>query len=186
MKTDALYIRTSPVCPDDQRERLEKKLGKSKRPRQWYEDVGCDLIDDRPALQNLIDDIKAGRIGRVYFCNLQVIGFRSLDELAEFMNLCHDHGVDIRAPEPTWNAASRAAKAFRSERRSIPTRDGLAKRQAEGKPQGGDRRSGTREIKPAAVRKILDLHDQGVSDSEIARRVGHDRRTVKSVWERGG
>lgn len=185
-KHDALYIRTSPLCTGNQRVQLEKKLGRSKRPRQWYEDVGCEPMGERPAYAKLLADIKSGGVGRLYVASLRALGFRNLDELGDLIVLCEEQGVEWKGPEPTFRSAARAASAFRSERHDMRVREGIAQRKSQGKSQGGDRKSGTRDIPPESVKKILDLHERGLSDREIARRVGHDRRTVKSVRERGG
>jgi DNA invertase Pin-like site-specific DNA recombinase len=153
----------------------------------WFKDKFTGTTMDRPGLERLLADVRAGKINKVVVWRLDRLGRTAkglltlLDELQAlgvgFVSL--REGFDLAIPAGRLMAGVLASvAAYETEVRKERQLAGIAKAKAEGKSWGG-RKVGTRVRLTVEKEKLIrQLHTEGQPVAAIARLVGLTRKTV--------
>jgi DNA invertase Pin-like site-specific DNA recombinase len=153
----------------------------------WFKDKFTGTTMDRPGLERLLADVRAGKINKVVVWRLDRLGRTAkglltlLDELqvlgVGFVSL--REGFDLGTPSGRLMAGLLASvAAYETEVRKERQLAGIAKARAEGKTWGG-RKVGTRVRLTIEKEKLIrQLHGEGKPVAAIARLVGLTRKTV--------
>lgn len=215
MKKAALYIRVSTdaqfeegYSADAQKEMLAAYCTtKGWKKYEFYIDGGFTGSNiERPAMQQLIEDVKRGQIGAVVVYKLDRLSRSQKDTLYLIEDVFNPHGVAFTSLNENLDTATPMGRAMlgimsafaQLERETIRerTRMGMKERVKEGLWMGGgrtpfgydyDRSSGI--LVPNAdaqtVRKIYELYLAGYSAARIADMVGmkHDKQ-VRDILSR--
>jgi putative DNA-invertase from lambdoid prophage Rac len=96
MKKAAIYIRvsTSEQTTENQRERLMGFCSRVYEVYKVYEDIGSGLRDDRPAFNEMMDDMRAGCFDAIIVWKLDRIG-RSLQHLLHIFQEMQKKKIDF-------------------------------------------------------------------------------------------
>lgn len=183
------YLRVSSLQQDtrSQEPEMETWAKAQQGPTTWYRDkfTGTDM--DRPGLDQLLADARAGKINRVVVWRLDRLGRTAkgllilLDELKTlgvgFVSL--REGIDLNTPAGRLMAGVLASvAAYETEVRKERQLAGIAKAKADGKTWGG-RKPGTRiRLTEEKEHVIGQLRGEGHTVAAIARLVGLTRKTV--------
>ena len=161
----------------------------------WYKDRFTGTTMDRPGLERLLADVRAGKIKKVIVWRLDRLGRTAkglltlLDELQTlgigFVSL--REGFDLGTPAGRLMAGVLASvAAYETEVRKERQLAGIAKAKSEGKEWGG-RKIGTR-VRLTVEKETLikQLRIERKSVASIARLVGLTRKTVYKAIRRNG
>ena len=118
-KTDALYTRVSTDAQRDrgesisnQKERLLVYAKERQLNPKLYADPGFSAKDtNRPALRQLLDDIKAGRIKSVLVTKLDRIS-RSMKDLLDLLTLFEDRQVEFKSITQPFDTSTAMGRGF--------------------------------------------------------------------------
>lgn len=161
----------------------------------WYRDRFTGTTMDRPGLERLLSDVRAGKIKKVIVWRLDRLGRTAkglltlLDELQTlgigFVSL--REGFDLGTPAGRLMAGVLASvAAYETEVRKERQLAGIAKAKSEGKEWGG-RKIGTRvRLTHEKEALIKQLRGERKSVASIARLVGLTRKTVYKAIKRNG
>jgi DNA invertase Pin-like site-specific DNA recombinase len=192
---NAIYIRVSSASQDvkSQEPDLTTWAKAQDQATTWYRDRFTGTTMDRPGLDKLLADARAGKVSKVCVWRLDRLGrtasglLHLLDELQGlgigFVSL--REGIDLSTPAGrlmlvVLSGVSQYETEVRKERQLA----GIAKAKAEGKTWGG-RRAGTRvKLTQEKEALILQLHAQKKPVAVIARLVHLTRRTVYKALRR--
>lgn len=161
----------------------------------WYKDRFTGTTMERPGLERLLADVRAGKIKKVVVWRLDRLGRTAkglltlLDELQTlgigFVSL--REGFDLGTPAGRLMAGVLASvAAYETEVRKERQLAGIAKAKSEGKAWGG-RKIGTRvRLTHEKETLIKQLRGERKSVASIARLVGLTRKTVYKAIKRNG
>lgn len=159
----------------------------------WYKDRFTGTTMQRPGLEQLLADMRSGKITKVCVWRLDRLGRTAkgllilLDELqvlgVGFISL--REGFDLGTPAGRLMAGVLASvAAYETEVRKERQLAGIAKAKADGKTWGG-RRPGTRvRLTVEKESLIRQLRAQGKQIATIARLVGLTRKTIYKALQR--
>ena len=161
----------------------------------WYKDRFTGTTMERPGLERLLADVRAGKVKKVIVWRLDRLGRTAkglltlLDELQTlgigFVSL--REGFDLGTPAGRLMAGVLASvAAYETEVRKERQLAGIAKAKSEGKAWGG-RKLGTR-VRLTLEKETLikQLRGERKSVASIARLVGLTRKTVYKAIKRNG
>ena len=161
----------------------------------WYKDRFTGTTMERPGLERLLADVRAGKVKKVIVWRLDRLGRTAkglltlLDELQTlgigFVSL--REGFDLGTPAGRLMAGVLASvAAYETEVRKERHLAGIAKAKSEGKAWGG-RKLGTR-VRLTLEKETLikQLRGERKSVASIARLVGLTRKTVYKAIKRNG
>ena len=161
----------------------------------WYKDKFTGTTMERPGLDRLLADVRAGKVKKVIVWRLDRLGRTAkglltlLDELQTlgigFVSL--REGFDLGTPAGRLMAGVLASvAAYETEVRKERQLAGIAKAKSEGKEWGG-RKIGTR-VRLTLEKETLikQLRGERKSVASIARLVGLTRKTVYKAIKRNG
>jgi len=198
MKTTAIYLRVSSTNGqkfDSQQNDLNQWIKESKPQKvKFYRDKFTGTTMDRPAMQNLIDDLHEGEIETIVCWRLDRLG-RTAAGLTKLFDDLRKHrcnlisykdNLDLSTPGGRLNANIIASvAAYETEVRAERVKAGQAAAKAKGRSWGGSKK-GVRKGKVAAVEKqILTLYREGFSKAQIARGLNVSVLTVYDVIKKG-
>jgi DNA invertase Pin-like site-specific DNA recombinase len=159
---------------------------------RWYKDKATGTNMERPGLDKLLAEAKAGQISRVVVWRLDRLGRTArgllalLDELQAFgvgfVSL--REGIDLNTPAGRLMLVVLAGVSqYETEVRKERQLAGIARAKAEGKRWGG-RKPGTR-IRLSVEKEALirQLYAEGKAVAAIARLVGLSRKSVYKALE---
>jgi DNA invertase Pin-like site-specific DNA recombinase len=161
---------------------------------RWFRDKFTGTTMDRPGLDKLLAEARAGRISKVVCWRLDRFGRTArgllalLDELQAlgvvFVSL--REGIDLQTPAGRLMLVVLAGVSqYETEVRKERQLAGIAKAKAEGKKWGG-RKPGTRiSLTMEKEALIRQLHAEGKAIAAIARLVGLSRKSVYKALEPG-
>ena len=190
-KHAAIYVR---VSSNDQRHRsqlpdLERWAEAQDGPAKWYTDKATGKLMDRPGWNDLMKDVRAGKVSAVVCWRLDRLGRNTagvaalLDEFKarKVKLISTTEGIDFGTPIGKAVASILAALAeWETEVRGERVKAGQAVARKAGKTWGGGVR-GRRKVTRAKERTIHRLKADGESVAAICRTVGLSRPTVYSV-----
>jgi DNA invertase Pin-like site-specific DNA recombinase len=189
-----VYLRVSSQSQDikSQEPDLQTWAKAQAEPTVWFKDRFTGTTMDRPGLDKLLAEARAGKISRVVCWRLDRLGRTArgllalLDELQSlgvgFVSL--REGIDLQTPAGRLMLVVLAGVSqYETEVRKERQLAGIAKAKAEGKRWGG-RKPGTR-IKLSVEKEALirQLHAEGQAIAAIARLVGLSRKSVYKALE---
>lgn len=192
--TTAVYLRVSSQSQDikSQEPDLQTWAKAQAEPVTWFKDKATGTNMDRPGLDKLLAEARAGKINRVVVWRLDRLGRTAkglltlLDELQAlgvgFVSL--REGIDLQTPAGRLMLVVLAGVSqYETEVRKERQLAGIAKAKAEGKKWGG-RKPGTR-IKLSVEKEALirQLYAEGKAIAAIARLVGLSRKSVYKALE---
>jgi DNA invertase Pin-like site-specific DNA recombinase len=192
--TTAIYLRVSSQSQDikSQEPDLQTWAKAQADDVRWYKDKATGTNMERPGLDKLLAEARAGQISRVVVWRLDRLGRTArgllalLDELqalnVSFVSL--REGIDLATPAGRLMLVVLAGVSqYETEVRRERQLAGIAKAKAEGKRWGG-RKPGTR-IKLSVEKEALirQLHAEGKPVAAIARLVGLSRKSVYKALE---
>lgn len=200
MTKTAVYVRVSSTSQDTkaQEHELRKWAASQRAEASWYRDKFTGTTLDRPGLERLLSDVRAGKVKKVVVWRLDRLGrtAKGLHELFEellslkvgFLSL--RDSLDLSTPAGRLMAGVLASVAqYETEVRRERQLAGIAKvrEQNNGRCPWGGRKKGTRvrvtEEKEAAIRSMF---AEGRKVAAIARTVSLTRKTVYAVLDRLG
>lgn len=193
-----VYVRVSSTSQDTKSQELDlKKWTASQRDEvRWYRDTFTGTTLERPGLDRLLSDVRAGKVKKVVVWRLDRLGrtakglhvfFEELLSLrVGFLSL--RDSLDLSTPAGRLMAGVLASVAqYETEVRRERQLAGIAKvrEQHGGKCPWGGRRKGTRvKVTEEKERAILTMHRDNRRVSTIARTVGLTRKTVYGILAR--
>ena len=192
--TTAIYLRVSSQSQDikSQEPDLQAWAKAQAEDVRWFKDKFTGTQMDRPGLDKLLAEARAGKINKVIVWRLDRLGRTArgllalLDELQAlgvgFASL--REGIDLNTPAGRLMLIVLAGVSqYETEVRKERQLAGIAKAKADGKKWGG-RKPGTR-IKLSIEKEnlIRQLHAEGKAVAAIARMVGLSRKSVYKALE---
>jgi DNA invertase Pin-like site-specific DNA recombinase len=153
----------------------------------WFKDKFTGTTMDRPGLERLLADVRAGRINKVVVWRLDRLG-RTAKGLLNLLDELQALGVGFVSLREGFDLGTTAGRlmagvlasvaAYETEVRKERQLAGIAKAKAEGKTWGG-RKVGTRVRLTVEKEKLIrQLHAENKPVAAIARLVGLTRKTV--------
>lgn len=195
MPTTAIYSRVSTTAQDtaSQDRDLKRWADAQDAPVVWFRDKATGTKMDRPGMDCLLADVRAGVVKKVVVWRLDRLG-RTAKGLLDFFDELDRHhvalvslrdAIDSTTPSGRLMRTVLAAVAeFETEVRSERQRAGIAAAKAAhgGKAPWGGRKKGTRiAVTVEKETAIRTMSAQQTPISEIARVVGVSRPTVYKV-----
>lgn len=188
--TTAIYARVSTKNQDTDNQVLELRAIAEKAG--W--EIGDVYIDhgisgakgreERPALDNLLKDVTRRKVSRVMVWSVDRLG-RSLQDLISTLNEIKDAGADLFIHQQALDTSIPAGKAMFSmlgvfaefEREMIRerVRSGLEKAKQKGT------KLGRKSTAPIIAKQIIQYRNEGLSQTDIARKVGVSQGTVSNI-----
>lgn len=187
----AVYLRVSSTGQDlaSQKPDLEKWVEQNANGRQvvWYEDTFTGATLNRPGLEQLNQQLRAGSVEAIVVWRLDRLG-RTASEMLAFLEHLDVSGIEFVSICDRLDTSSATGRLLRTilagfaeyEREVISERirAGITKARASGKRWGG-RRPGVRPtLTPARLQAIQALLAGNTTRTEIARQLGISRSTV--------
>lgn len=190
-----IYLRVSSSSQDTKSQEPDLQTwGKAQNDEiMWFKDKATGTTMDRPGLDRMLADVRAGMITKVVVWRLDRLGrtarglLELLDELEQlgvgFVSL--REGIDLNTPAGRLMLVVLAGVSqYETEVRKERQLAGIARAKASGKRWGG-RRVGTRvKVTVEKEKLIVKLHGEGQAVAAIARLVGLTRRTIYKVLDR--
>jgi DNA invertase Pin-like site-specific DNA recombinase len=191
MKKIAIYLRVSTIGQDVASQEPDLKawlrLHGRKRPAAWYRDTFTGKTFKRPAMQQLEEDIRSGRIGIVVVWRLDRLG-RTASETLRFLDDLDASDVGFVSVRDGIDSISAAGRLLRTilagfaeyEREVISERiqAGVARAKAAGKRWGGKRVGQRSKLTKEKLGALKDLLAAGKKKTAIARQLGISRASV--------
>ena len=194
--TVAAYIRVSSKGQhlDLQRHAIEEEVGRrGEKVDVWYHERRSAKTSQRPELERLRADMRAGRVKKVYGFRLDRFLRTGPSDAYKFAEECHQAGVEFCTVADGLHLKPRTddiqttvllfafSLAAKLERAAINDRIAAARErlEAEGRPWGRPSRLTEKERA-----KLQELHAQGLSHRAIAVRVKLPKSTVTLALRR--
>jgi DNA invertase Pin-like site-specific DNA recombinase len=193
--TVAIYLRVSSATQDTRSQEPDLTTWAKGQDDEvvWFKDKATGTTMDRPGLEKLLADARAGKITKVVVWRLDRLGrtarglLELLDELQRlgvgFVSL--REGIDLATPAGRLMLVVLAGVSqYETEVRRERQNAGIARAREAGKSWGG-RRPGTR-IKVSEEKEalIVKLHGEGQPVAVIGRVTGLTRKTIYRVLAR--
>lgn len=189
MRTTAIYVRVSHKSQDlrSQAADLERWAEVNAPDAKWYKDKATGTKMDRPAMDRLLVDIEAGKVGRVVVWRLDRLGrtaagltklFADLRERKVGLLSLRD-SLDLETPAGRLMAHVLASvAAYETEVRRERQMAGIAAAKAAGKTWGGSEPGRLLSVTREQVAAVKRMSKQGEKIAVIARTVGLSRPTI--------
>ena len=163
------------------------KLHRKGRPVTWYRDTFTGRTLNRPGLQKLGEDLRAGKTSTLVVWRLDRLG-RTAREMLTFLDQLEGAGVEFVSIRDGVDARSATGRLMRTilagfaeyEREVISerVRAGIAKARSQGKRWGGRKADQRPTLTPERLKDVRALLEAGTKKTEIARQLDIDRSTV--------
>jgi DNA invertase Pin-like site-specific DNA recombinase len=191
-KHAAVYARISPRLRDTaaQEADLRRWAKDQAGPVKWYRDRSDGATLDRPGLERLVQDVRAGKVASVVVWRLDRLG-RTARGLAALMGDLAAHkvklvsvGDDLELAGPALRPMARVLEGvadYEAEERSERVMAGQKVARAEGRKWGGSRPGRRLKVTPQQEATILKQKAAGAKIAAIARETGLSRPTVYAI-----
>lgn len=188
MKTIAIYVRVSSKSQDTRSQRADlEKWAEGQDGVVWYSDKATGTKMQRPAMDRLMADIEASKVGKVVVWRLDRLGRTAAGLTKLFADLSARRvglfslrdSLDLETPAGRLMANVLASVAsYETEVRRERQSAGIAAAQAAGKRWGGSVKGRKITVTDEQVATVKRLHSEGQRIASIARAVGLSRPTI--------
>jgi DNA invertase Pin-like site-specific DNA recombinase len=196
-KVTAVYVRVSSRQQDQRSQEpdLHRWLGGQEGGEVvWYRDKFTGRTMERPGMERLLADVRAGRVGTIVVWRLDRLG-RTAKGLTALFEELRERGVNLVSLKDSLDLSTPAGRlmanvlasvaAYETEVRAERVLAGQAAARAAGKRWGGSRKGRRLKVTPEQEAVIRRMHAEGSRIAAIARATGLSRPTVYSVLRDG-
>jgi DNA invertase Pin-like site-specific DNA recombinase len=185
----AIYVRVSSASQDTRSQDGDLKRWADSQDCEckWYRDKATGTKMERPAMDRLLADIEAGKIGRIVVWRLDRLGRTAAGLTKLFADLqarkvgllSLRDSLDLSTPAGRLMAHVLASvAAYETEVRRERQQAGIAAAKAAGKTWGGSEPGRLLSVTKEQVAAVRKLHRDGEKIARIARTVGLSRPTI--------
>lgn len=194
MKHTAIYVRVSSKTQDhaSQLPDLERWVAAHDGSVQWYKDKFTGKTMDRPGMDKVLADLRAGLVERIVVWRLDRLG-RTTRGLCQLFDELGERKVDLVSLKDGFSLASPAGRLharilasvaeYETEVRAERVAAGQAVARRKGKKWGGSKPGWRWKVSDAQVVAIKEMKMAGKKIVHIARVTGLSRPTVYRVLE---
>jgi DNA invertase Pin-like site-specific DNA recombinase len=194
MKHTAIYIRVSSKAQDhaSQLPDLERWVAAHDGVVQWYRDKFTGRTMDRPGMEKLLADLRAGLVERIVVWRLDRLG-RTTRGLCQLFDELGERKVDLVSLKDGFSLASPAGRLharilasvaeYETEVRAERVAAGQAVARRKGKNWGGSKPGWRWKVTDDQVAAIKEMKAAGKKVTHIARITGLSRPTIYRVLE---
>jgi DNA invertase Pin-like site-specific DNA recombinase len=192
MKHTAIYVRVSSKAQDhaSQLPDLERWVVAHDGAVQWYKDKFTGKTMDRPGMEKLMADLRAGLVERIVVWRLDRLG-RTTRGLCQLFDELGERKVDLVSLKDGFSLASPAGRLharilasvaeYETEVRAERVAAGQAVARRKGKKWGGSKPGWRWKVTDDQVQAIKEMKMAGKKVTHIARITGLSRPTVYRV-----
>lgn len=188
-KTTAIYLRVSSKQQDQRSQEPDLKRWAAGQETEvdWYRDKFTGRTMQRPGMDKLLADIRAGRVGTIVVWRLDRLGRTARGLTALFEELRERNvnlvslkdGLDLTTPAGRLMANVLASvAAFETEVRAERVLAGQAAARAAGKRWGGSKPGRLIKVTEEQIGMVWRMHAEKVKLAAIARATGLSRPTI--------
>lgn len=194
MKT-AIYVRVSTDRQTHESQLKDLTSYANGKDVVWYEDKASGRKMERPGMDKLLKDVRAGKINRIAVYDMSRLGRTARGLTTLFEELINRKctlvslrdGVDLLTPSGRLIANVLASVAqFESELRADKIRAGLAAKKARGEDWGNGRPQGSTKWTDKDAKAVETMRAAKVPVSTIVERLKLSRSTVYNIIEHYG
>ena len=194
MKHTAIYVRVSSKAQDhaSQLPDLERWVAAHDGAVQWYKDKFTGKTMDRPGMDKLLANLRAGLVERIVCWRLDRLG-RTTRGLCQLFDELGERRVDLVSLKDGFSLASPAGRLharilasvaeYETEVRAERVAAGQAVARKNGKKWGGSKPGWRWKVTDEQVTAIREMKMAGKKIAHIARVTGLSRPTVYRVLE---
>ena len=191
-KHTAIYVRVSSKQQDhaSQMPDLERWVAAHDGPVQWHKDKFTGRSMDRPGMDKLLTDLRAGLVERIVCWRLDRLG-RTTRGLCQLFDELGERKVDLVSLKDGFSLASPAGRLharilasvaeYESEVRGERVAAGQAVARRKGKKWGGSKAGWRWKVMDEQVVAIHELRAAGKPIAHVARITGLSRPTIYRV-----
>ena len=195
-KHTAIYVRVSSKQQDhaSQLPDLERWAAAHDGEVKWFKDKFSGKSMDRPGMERLLTDLRAGKIERIVVWRLDRLG-RTTRGLCQMFEELGERKVDLVSLKDGFSLASPAGRLqarilasvaeFETEIRAERVAAGQAVARKKGKRWGGSKKGWRWKVSDDQVAAIHEMQAAGKQVTHIARVTGLSRPTVYRVLRQG-
>lgn len=193
-KTTAIYVRVShrdqshaSQLPD-----LERWASAHDGPTAWFKDTFTGRTMNRPGMDSLLEQLRAGKLCRIVVWRLDRLG-RTTKGLCQLFDELRERKVDLVSLKDGFSLDSPAGRLharilasvaeYETEIRAERVAAGQAVARKKGKKWGSSERGWRWKVTDDQVAAIHEMRSAGKAISQIARVTGLSRPTVYRVLE---
>jgi len=196
-KHTALYVRVSSKQQDhaSQLPDLERWVAAHDGVVQWYWDKFSGKTMDRPGMESLLADLRAGKVERIVVWRLDRLG-RTTRGLCQLFDELGDRKVDLVSLKDGFSLASPAGRLharilasvaeYETEVRAERVAAGQAVARRKGKRWGGSKKGWRWKVTDDQLLAIREMRTAGKKITHISRVTGLSRPTIYRVLESVG
>jgi DNA invertase Pin-like site-specific DNA recombinase len=188
-KHTGIYLRVSSKRQDhaSQLPDLERWVAAHNGPVDWYRDKFTGKTMDRPGMESLLADLRAGKIERIVVWRLDRLG-RTTRGLCQLFDELGERKVDLVSLRDGFSLASPAGRLharilasvaeYETEVRAERVAAGQAVARRKGKRWGGSKKGWRWKVTDDQLAAIQEMRAAGKKIAQIARIVGLSRPTI--------
>lgn len=192
MKHSAIYLRVSSKQQDhaSQLPDLERWVAAHDGAVVWYRDKFTGKSMDRPGMDKLLADLRAGKVDRIVVWRLDRLG-RTTRGLCQLFDELGERKVDLVSMKDGFSLASPAGRLharilasvaeYETEVRAERVAAGQAVAKRKGKTWGGSKKGWRWKVSDDQVTAIREMKLAGKKIAHIARVTGLSRPTIYRV-----
>jgi len=193
-KHTAIYLRVSSKQQDhaSQLPDLERWIAAQAGSVVWYKDKFTGKTMDRPGMDRLMDDLRAGKVERIVVWRLDRLG-RTTRGLCQLFDELAERKVDLVSLKDGFSLASPAGRLharilasvaeYETEVRAERVAAGQAVARRKGKKWGGSKKGWRWKVTDDQVIAIREMWAAGKKIAHMARVTGLSRPTIYRVLE---
>ena len=192
MKHTAIYLRVSSKQQDhaSQLPDLERWIAAHDGAVVWYRDKFTGKTMDRPGMEKLLADLRAGKVDRIVVWRLDRLG-RTTRGLCQLFDELGERKVDLVSMKDGFSLASPAGRLharilasvaeYETEVRAERVAAGQAVAKKKGKKWGGSKKGWRWKVSDDQVAAIKEMKMAGKKIAHISRVTGLSRPTIYRV-----
>jgi len=192
MKHAAIYLRVSSKQQDhaSQLPDLERWIAAQDGAVVWYKDKFTGTSMDRPGMDKLLADLRAGKVDRIVVWRLDRLG-RTTRGLCQLFDELGERKVDLVSMKDGFSLASPAGRLharilasvaeYETEVRAERVAAGQAVAKRKGKTWGGSKKGWRWKVSDDQVTAIKEMKAAGKKIAHISRVTGLSRPTIYRV-----
>jgi DNA invertase Pin-like site-specific DNA recombinase len=193
-KHSAIYVRVSSKQQDhaSQMPDLERWVAAHGGAVNWYRDKFTGKTLDRPGMEKLLGDLRAGKVERIVVWRLDRLG-RTTRGLCQLFDELGERKVDLVSLKDGFSLASPAGRLharilasvaeYETEVRAERVAAGQAVARKKGKKWGGSKKGWRWKVTDDQLAAIHEMRAAGKPVAQIARVTGLSRPTIYRVLE---